>query len=70
VDADDDHWVDALGRWEVIARKIVGNPVNSLVVSFDELPALLRRRTGPWRAILDEGFPLIGAPISALASVA
>ncbi len=70
VDADDDHWIDALGRWEVAARKIVGNPVNLLVVAFDELPELLRRRTGPWRAIVHEGVPLIGAPISTLATVA
>lgn len=68
--AEDHDWIDALGRWEVAARKIVGNPVNLLVVSFHELPALLRRRSGPWHAIVHEGIPLIGAPISTLASVA
>jgi hypothetical protein len=68
--ADDSDWIDALGRWEVVARKIIGNPVKMLVVSFDELPALLRRRAGPWRAIVSEGVPLIGAPISTLASMA
>ncbi len=70
VAVDDADWIDALGRWEVAARKIAGNPVKMLIVSLEELPTLLRRRTGPWRAILHEGVPLIGAPISALASVA
>ena len=51
VAADDNEWIDSLGKWEVDARKIVGNPVNMMVVSFDEVPALLRRRSGPWRAI-------------------
>ena len=31
------------------ARRIVGNPVNMLVVSVDEVPGLLRRGRGPWR---------------------
>jgi len=70
VDADDNEWIDSLGRWEVDARKIVGNPVNMMVVSFDEVPALLRRRSGPWQAIAREGIPLLGSPLSALASVA
>jgi predicted nucleotidyltransferase len=70
VDADDNEWIDSLGRWEVDARKIVGNPVNMMVVSFDEVPALLRRRSGPWRTIAREGIPLLGSPLSELASVA
>ena len=70
VAADDNEWIDALGRWEVDARKIVGNPVNMMVVSFDEVPALLRRRSGPWQTIAREGIPLLGSPLSALASVA
>ena len=70
VAADDNEWIDSLGRWEADARKIVGNPVNMMVVSFDEVPALLRRRSGPWQTIAREGIPLLGSPLSALASVA
>ena len=70
VAADDNEWIDSLGRWEVDARKIVGNPVNMMVVAFDEVPALLRRRSGPWQTIAREGIPLLGSPLSALASVA
>jgi hypothetical protein len=68
--ADDNQWIDALGRWEVTARRIVGNPVNMLVVSVDEVPGLLRRRRGPWHTIAREGVLLIGMPLSALVSVA
>ena len=68
--ADDNEWIDALGRWEVTARRIVGNPVNMLVVSVDDVPGLLRRGRGPWRAIAREGVLLVGTPLSALVSVA
>jgi hypothetical protein len=70
VGADDKQWIDALGRWEVTARRIVGNPVKMLVVSIDDIPGLLRRRQGPWRAIAHEGVLLVGTPLSALVSVA
>lgn len=70
VSADDSGWIDALGGWEVAARMIVGNPVNVMSVSIDDVPKLLRRRVGPWHAIAEEGIPLIGSPLSALASVA
>lgn len=68
--AEDDEWVDALAIWETAARRITGNPVHLVVVSVDEVPALLRRRTGPWRAIANEGVILVGRPLQALASVA
>jgi predicted nucleotidyltransferase len=70
VAADDDKWIDALGRWEAAARNVVGNPVNVLVVAIDEVPGLLRRRAGPWRAIAREGIPLVGPSLAALASAA
>jgi predicted nucleotidyltransferase len=70
VSADDQEWIDSLGRWEVSARKIVGNPVNLLVVAEDEVPTLLRRRSGPWRAIAEEGVPLVGSPLDVLATAA
>ena len=62
-------WTDALGRWEASARRIVGNPVNSIVVGFDEVPVLLRRHSGPWRAIVSEGIVLAGASVTTLAEV-
>ncbi len=66
VSADDQQWIDALGKWEMTARRIVGNPINMLVVSVDEVPGLLRRRRGPWRAIAREGILLVGSALSAL----
>lgn len=69
VGADDDEWIDSLGKWEVSARKIVGNPVNMLVIGEDEIPVLLRRRGGPWRAIAEEGVALIGSPLNAYSTV-
>ena len=65
VPADDNDWIDALGTWERVARRIVGNPVNMMVVSADEVPALLRRRSGPWRTIANEGVILMGRPLNA-----
>jgi DNA-binding transcriptional ArsR family regulator len=70
VTADDDEWIDSLGRWESAARIVVGNPVNLLVVAIDEVPGLLRRRAGPWRAIAREGITLVGPSLAALASAA
>jgi predicted nucleotidyltransferase len=70
VDPDDDKWIDALGRWEASARNIVGNPVNMLVVTIDDVPGLLRRRAGLWRAIAREGIPLVGRSLAAFASAA
>jgi hypothetical protein len=63
-------WTDALGKWEALARRIVGNPVNIIVVGFDEVPGLLRRRSGPWRAIAREGIVLAGASVATLAGIA
>jgi hypothetical protein len=70
VPADDAGWVDALGAWDRAARQIVGNPVHMLVVPAKEVGGLLRRRSGPWRAIANEGVVLVGGPLSALAAVA
>lgn len=70
VPADDNDWIDALGAWERVARRIVGNPVNMMVVSADEVPALLRRRSGPWRTIANEGIVLVGRPLNAFTRAA
>ena len=70
LEADASEWVDALGSWQANAQKIVGNQVNLLVVSIEEVPALLRRRGGPWRTIAREGIPLVGPTLPALHPVA
>jgi len=70
VAADDNEWIDALGVWERTARRIVGNPVNIMVFSVDEVPALLRRRSGPWRTIANEGVVLVGRPLNAFTRAA
>ena len=69
VPADDNDWIDSLGAWERVARRIAGNPVNMMVVSADEVPALLRRRSGPWRTIASEGVVLVGRPLNAFTRV-
>ncbi|HUY06629.1 MAG TPA: DUF294 nucleotidyltransferase-like domain-containing protein [Acidimicrobiales bacterium] len=70
VAANDNEWIDALGVWERTARRVVGNPVNMMVVSADEVPALVRRHSGPWRAIANEGVVLVGRPLTAFTRVA
>jgi predicted nucleic acid-binding protein/predicted nucleotidyltransferase len=67
---DENTWLDSLGKWESNARRIVGNPVHTLVVSQEELEGLMRRRSGPWRAIAAEGVTLLGSSLSSHASVA
>ena len=66
---DDAAWLDSLGKWESIARRIVGNPLHMLVVSQEEVQGLMRRRSGPWRAIAAEGITLVGSSLSSRASV-
>jgi hypothetical protein len=41
-----------------------------LVVSQEEVKGLMRRRSGPWRAIEAEGITLVGSSLSSHASVA
>jgi predicted nucleotidyltransferase len=67
---DDAAWLDSLGKWESKARQIVGNPVHMLVVSKEEVPGLMRRRSGPWRAIAADGITLVGSSLSSRDSVA
>jgi predicted nucleotidyltransferase len=65
VPGDDDGWTDSLGAWTDRARRIVGNPVNLVEVSADELPELLSRPTPSlWSEIVTDGVVLLGAPIN------
>lgn len=62
---DDDGWTDSLGAWSDRARRIVGNPVNLVEISADELPELLSRPAPSlWSEIVTDGVLLHGAPIN------
>ncbi len=65
VPCDDDGWTDSLGAWSDRARRVVGNPVNLIEVSADELPTLLGRPAPSlWSEIATDGVVLLGAPIN------
>jgi predicted nucleotidyltransferase len=68
---DDDGWTDSLGLWADRASRVVGNAVNLVEATSEEIPALLRRK-GPsvWRDAAGEGVVLVGSPLIDLASVA
>ncbi|HEX5265286.1 MAG TPA: nucleotidyltransferase domain-containing protein [Acidimicrobiales bacterium] len=67
VPADDDTWLDTLGKWTAFARRVAGNPVNVLETSADELPRLMRRKDSVWQEIAREGRTLIGTDLEHLA---
>jgi predicted nucleotidyltransferase len=64
VDEDDERWALSLGEWLVEARRVMGNPVNHLEVSSEELPAKLRSRKPLWQDIRRDGLLLIGRPLT------
>lgn len=69
--SDDDGWTDSLGSWIDRTTRVVGNPVNLVEVSSEELPGLFRREgTSLWRDAATEGVVLIGSPLTDMASVA
>ncbi len=61
--ADDDRWADTLGRWQDKARRMVGNPINLLELSSEELDRQRASRGSVWQAIATEGVVLVGARI-------
>jgi hypothetical protein len=69
--SDDDSWTDSLGSWADRATRVVGNPVNLIETTSEELPALLGRK-GPsvWRDAAREGVVLIGSALTDVASAA
>jgi predicted nucleotidyltransferase len=64
VEPDDGGWVDSLGEWAERARHVTGNVVNMVVLGEDEVPSLLRRRSGPWRTIGEDGVVLAGRALA------
>lgn len=62
----DDGWTDTLGGRVDPATRTLGNPVNRVEVSADELPQLLtRRRPSLWSTTVAEGIVFAGAPLLA-----
>jgi predicted nucleotidyltransferase len=70
VEADDERWTESLGAWGDRATRIVGNPVNFVVVGEAEVPGLLRRRQKLWREIAETGIVLVGSSLNALGAAA
>lgn len=67
VDDDDRHWTTSATDWELGVHRAVGNRVNVIEVGEDELSNLLRSGGSVWRAIVEEGRPLLGISIDLLA---
>lgn len=70
VDEHDGQWLESLGAWSDLATRIVGNPVNALVVGELEVPVLLRSRRQLWREIADTGVVLLGSSIDDVGTAA
>jgi len=58
----DDDWIEALGRWQDVARQIAGNPVNLIELDVEELPKAAPEGS-VWRALANEGIVLTGASL-------
>jgi predicted nucleotidyltransferase len=68
---DDDEWTDSLGSWADRATRVVGNSVNLVEATSEEIPGLLRRKDpSVWRDAAREGVVLMGSPLTDLSSVA
>ncbi len=67
--SDDPDWVNTLGRWSDKAREIVGNTVNLLIVSREELSIHLHRDGSVWQEIERDGILLVGNELRAITNV-
>ncbi len=66
-----DVWTDSLGRWADQASRALGNPVNLVEASVEELPDLLAREAPSlWTDIATEGVVLVGCSLADLAAAA
>lgn len=70
VDEHDEQWLESLGAWSDLATRIVGNPVNALVVGELEVPVLLGSRRRLWREIADTGGVLYGSNLEDIGTAA
>jgi predicted nucleotidyltransferase len=67
----DDSWTDSLGQWADMATRVLGNPVNLVEASVEELPGLLTRQAPSlWADVAVEGIVLVGRKLSDLAPAA
>ena len=53
--------------WAENATHVAGNPVNLVVVSKDEVPALLKRKRSVWGDVAEQGIVLTGLSLTDLA---
>lgn len=67
---DDLEWTDTLGRWSDLATEIIGNPVNLIEVSENEIATLLRSDEALWREILRDGETILGSDLRTLGTAA
>lgn len=68
---EDDNWTDSLGRWVDVATRAIGNPVNLIEVTAEELPVLLARKGQSfWKDAATDGIVLVGMPLAELATAA
>ena len=63
VRGDDGQWVDSLGRWVDRAARIVGNPINLLEASLDDIQDLIRHPGSVWEEAARHGVLLAGAEL-------
>jgi predicted nucleotidyltransferase len=66
-----DVWTDSLGRWAGQASRAVGNPVNLVEASVEELSdLLLEKAPSLWSDIATDGVVLVGSSLADLAAAA
>jgi predicted nucleotidyltransferase len=71
--SDDAHdaWTDSLGRWVDLATRVLGNAVNLVEASVEEIPGLLSREApSMWANIASEGIVLAGSTLPGLLAAA
>lgn len=66
-----DAWTDSLGRWVDLATRVLGNAVNLVEASVEEIPGLLSREApSMWADIASEGIVLAGSTLPGLLTAA
>jgi len=66
-----DAWTDSLGRWADRATRALGNPVNLVEASTEEVPDLLEQKApSVWSDIAAEGLVLVGSSLTDLTAAA
>ncbi len=67
VGLDDNAWLESLTRWSDRAHRIVGNPVDLVHATRNELPELVGRRGSVWEEAAHDGVLLAGSALLELA---